>query len=82
MENHEEKVRIFQELCKGIEECGMCLHVCPKNLFKPAMTLNQKGYRPPEITEQESCTSCENCVIFCPDMAIAIAGKTRKRRVQ
>jgi 2-oxoglutarate ferredoxin oxidoreductase subunit delta len=81
-QNHEDKVRIFQELCKGIEECGICIHVCPKKLFKPAMTLNHKGCRPPEIAGQESCTSCGNCMIFCPDMALAVAGKTRKRRVK
>ncbi|MGA3116236.1 MAG: 4Fe-4S ferredoxin [Syntrophobacteraceae bacterium] len=82
VQNHEGKVRIFQELCKGIEECGICLHVCPKKLFKPAVTLNHKGYRPPDIAEQQSCTSCENCMIFCPDMAVAVAGKTRKRHVK
>jgi 2-oxoglutarate ferredoxin oxidoreductase subunit delta len=82
VQNPGSKVRIFPELCKGIEECGICRHVCPKKLFKPSMSLNHKGYRPPETTEQESCTSCENCMIFCPDMAIAVAGRARKRRVK
>ncbi|MBI4963236.1 MAG: 4Fe-4S dicluster domain-containing protein [Desulfomonile tiedjei] len=76
------KVRIYQELCKGVEGCGICLSVCRNEVFKPAATLNRKGYRPPEISEPESCTSCENCMIFCPDLAIAVAAKTRKRRVK
>jgi 2-oxoglutarate ferredoxin oxidoreductase subunit delta len=82
VQNPDGKVRIFQELCKGVEGCGICLHVCRKKLFKPALTLNRKGYRPPVIAEQESCTSCENCEIFCPDMAIAVSGRTGKRRVK
>ena len=76
------KVRIYKELCKGVEGCGICLTVCRHKVFKPASMLNRKGYRPPEIAEPESCTSCENCMIFCPDLAIAVADKTRKRRVK
>ena len=75
-------VRIYQELCKGVDGCGICLSVCRRKVFKPATMLNQKGYRPPEIAEPESCTSCEDCMIFCPDLAIAVAGKSQKRRVK
>jgi 2-oxoglutarate ferredoxin oxidoreductase subunit delta len=74
------KVKVFQELCKGVEGCGICLNVCKSDVFKPAATLNRKGYCPPEIAAPESCTSCENCMIFCPDLAIAVAGKAQKRR--
>ncbi len=75
-------LRIYQELCKGVEGCGICLTVCRNEVFKPAPMLNRKGYRPPEIAEPESCTSCENCMIFCPDLAIAVAGKRPKRSVK
>jgi 2-oxoglutarate ferredoxin oxidoreductase subunit delta len=71
-------VRIFQELCKGVEECGICLSVCRREVFKPASSLNRKGYLPPEIARPESCTSCENCMIFCPDMAITVTKKRSK----
>jgi 2-oxoglutarate ferredoxin oxidoreductase subunit delta len=76
------QVRIYQELCKGVEGCGICLSVCRHKVFKPAATLNAKGYRPPEIAKPESCTSCENCMVFCPDLAVAVAGKPRERRVK
>jgi 2-oxoglutarate ferredoxin oxidoreductase subunit delta len=76
------KVRIYKELCKGVEGCGICLSVCRQKLFKPSQDLNGKGYRPPEITDAEPCTSCENCMIFCPDLAIAVAEKERKRPVK
>jgi 2-oxoglutarate ferredoxin oxidoreductase subunit delta len=75
-------LRIFQELCKGVDGCGICLSVCRKEVFKPGTVLNHKGYRPPEIAQPKSCTSCEDCMIFCPDLAIAVAGKSHKRRVK
>ena len=31
-----EKVRIYKELCKGVEGCGICLSVCRQELFKPS----------------------------------------------
>ncbi len=79
MQDKETRVKIYQELCKGVDECGICIHVCPGKVFKPAATLNTKGYRPPETAELGSCTACENCMIYCPDMAVAMAGKRRKR---
>ena len=75
-----EKVRIYSELCKGVEGCGICLSICRQELFKASSELNRKGYRPPEIAESELCTSCENCMIFCPDLAIAVAKKTEQDR--
>jgi len=72
------EIRIYQDLCKGVEECGICLYVCKETVFKPSENLNRKGYRPPEAAHREACTSCENCVIFCPDLAIAVKGKKSK----
>lgn len=73
------EIRIYQDLCKGVEECGICLYICKKEVFKPSENLNRKGYRPPEMVNHEVCTSCENCMIFCPDLAIAVKGKKLKR---
>lgn len=77
------KVRIYRDLCKGVEECGICVTVCPKELFQPSGALNPKGYRPPEMKDEAACTGCENCMIFCPDLAIAVkrekAAKGAKR---
>ncbi len=73
------QLRIYQELCKGVEGCGICIFTCQKEVFKPSEALNQKGYRPPVVVNQVACTSCENCMIFCPDLAIAVAGKKGKK---
>jgi 2-oxoglutarate ferredoxin oxidoreductase subunit delta len=34
--------------------------------------MNDAGYYPPEVTDQEACTGCRNCMIYCPDFAIAV----------
>ncbi|MBU1206371.1 MAG: ferredoxin family protein [Proteobacteria bacterium] len=77
------EIRIYRELCKGVEECGICREVCPKKLFSPSKSLNRKGYRPPQVTQREACTQCQNCMIYCPDLAIAVehrkAGKGVKK---
>ncbi|MGQ9646901.1 MAG: 4Fe-4S dicluster domain-containing protein [Thermodesulfobacteriota bacterium] len=53
-------LRIFHELCKGVDECGICIYICPKEVFKPSAGLNQKGYRPPLVAKEDQCTSCGN----------------------
>ena len=73
------EIRVFRELCKGVEDCGICVYICSKKLFKPSQDLNPKGYRPPEMIEKEACTGCENCMIFCPDLAISVQKKNAKR---
>ncbi len=69
------EIRIYRELCKGVEECGICMEVCLKKLFSSSESLNRKGYRPPQVTQQEACTQCQNCLIYCPDLAIAVEPK-------
>jgi 2-oxoglutarate ferredoxin oxidoreductase subunit delta len=76
------EIRIFRELCKGVEECGICVEMCPKKLFRPSKSLNPKGYRPPEMTGEEACTGCENCMIYCPDLAIVVKGKKARKGVK
>lgn len=73
-------LRIYHDLCKGVDECGICLYVCQKEVFKPSETLNQKGYRPPVAIKDDQCTACENCMIFCPDLAIVVSGEKLRRR--
>ena len=76
------KLRIYQDLCKGTEECGICLYTCQKEVFKASERLNLKGYRLPEIANEDPCTQCENCMIFCPDLAIVVSGEKRKKGVK
>jgi 2-oxoglutarate ferredoxin oxidoreductase subunit delta len=71
------EMRIYPELCKGVEECRLCMEVCPQKLFSPSESLNRKGYRPPQVTQIDLCTQCQNCMIYCPDLAIAVEPKKR-----
>jgi 2-oxoglutarate ferredoxin oxidoreductase subunit delta len=66
------KVMILRESCKGIENCGICVFVCPKALFKSSEEMNAAGYIPPEITTEQECNTCQNCMIYCPDFAIVV----------
>jgi 2-oxoglutarate ferredoxin oxidoreductase subunit delta len=75
-------LKIYYELCKGVDECGICIYVCPKEVFKPSETLNQKGYRPPVVAQEDECTGCENCMIFCPDLAIVVSEEKMQRRAK
>ena len=73
------KIRIYEELCKGVEECGICVWVCPQRVLKPSSSLNAKGYRPPQVENEDACTGCENCMVYCPDLAIAVASGRRRK---
>ena len=76
------EVTIYQELCKGVEECGICMEVCPKKIFAPAENVNRKGYKPPRLKDAEACTQCQNCMIYCPDLAIAVEPKKSGKGVK
>lgn len=66
------EIRIYEDLCKGVDDCGICVSLCPRKLFQPGAALNRKGYRPPQVKEPEVCTQCGNCMIYCPDLAVAV----------
>jgi 2-oxoglutarate ferredoxin oxidoreductase subunit delta len=66
------KVTLFSQACKGVEDCGICRFVCPKDLFDACEEMNAAGYFPAEIKDESECTGCQNCMIYCPDFAIAV----------
>jgi 2-oxoglutarate ferredoxin oxidoreductase subunit delta len=72
------KVNILSQNCKGVDQCGICKYVCPKDLFRDSKEMNSAGYVPPEMTDEASCTTCENCMIYCPDMAIVVTKSERE----
>ena len=42
-----QKVTLFPQSCKGMEDCGICTFVCPKSLFVASEEMNEAGYLPP-----------------------------------
>ena len=71
-------VTILGEACKGLEDCGICVFVCPKDLFQASESMNASGYIPPELTNADQCTNCRNCMIYCPDFAIIVADESKE----
>jgi len=66
------KITIFSQSCKGVDDCGICMFVCPKQVFAKSGELNEAGYVPPTVSDESLCTGCENCMISCPDFAIVV----------
>ena len=64
------KVTFREDRCKG---CGLCIEVCPKKILRFAEErLNEKGFNPAEITDQDACISCAFCATICPDCVITV----------
>ena len=73
------KITILSESCKGVEDCGICLYVCPREVLIPSEDLNERGYLPPRTGDESRCILCGNCMISCPDFAIIVqTGRSRK----
>ena len=63
------EVRIDPKFCKGCDMCRVC---CPKDIIILSKHINEKGYTPAEVTDQEQCIGCKACALICPDCAITI----------
>ncbi|MBT4504237.1 MAG: 4Fe-4S dicluster domain-containing protein [Gemmatimonadetes bacterium] len=66
------RVHIDPQLCKGTEGCGICVDLCRAKVLAPAPTLSARGVHPAEIVELKECTGCDLCMLYCPDLAIAV----------
>jgi len=64
------QVALDLELCKV---CGICIELCPEDVFDR----DKQGY--PVVTRAEDCTSCLLCEIHCPDFAIEVQRRARKK---
>ena len=63
------EVRIDSDFCKG---CELCRINCPKEIIAMSTHINEKGYCPAEVNNQELCIGCKACALLCPDGAISI----------
>jgi len=55
-------LQMDQDKCSG---CGMCLEVCPQQVF----TLGEKVS---SITDRDACMECSACARNCPRQAISV----------
>ncbi|MCE5250420.1 ferredoxin family protein [bacterium] len=74
MSNH--TIHVNEDRCKGVDGCGLCIHICPKNVYEKAGHLTEKGVYSPEPVHIEACTACKLCMIYCPDLAIVVEPAT------
>jgi len=65
-------VHIEPRLCKGTEGCGICVDLCPVDVLGPAASLSARGVHPAAVLKPEACTGCDLCMLYCPDLAIAV----------
>jgi len=72
-------IHIDSNLCKG---CGICVEFCPKNVFRLREDLSESGIHLAVAAEEEKCTVCHLCELYCPDFAIAVVekGKSSSRK--
>ncbi len=64
------RVTFEERYCKG---CELCVSVCPVHIIEMDHSrLNENGYHPAGVTEQEKCIACANCAITCPDSVITV----------
>ena len=63
------EIEINQKWCKG---CYICLESCPKKVFEKSAEVCEKGFFPVFVARPEDCTSCLQCEMICPDLAINV----------
>ena len=66
------RVHIDPHLCKGTEGCGICVDLCRAKVLGPADALSARGVHPAVVLHLEQCTGCDLCMLYCPDLAVAV----------
>jgi 2-oxoglutarate ferredoxin oxidoreductase subunit delta len=63
------KVKVDEKLCKG---CYFCVKFCPMGVFVRSDIIGELGYNIAQVESPEKCTGCKACLLYCPDLAVAI----------
>jgi 2-oxoglutarate ferredoxin oxidoreductase subunit delta len=64
-------VQLDLKLCKA---CGICIELCPEQVF------DRDGFGNPVLARPEACTQCLLCELHCPDFAIEVRRRERKSK--
>jgi 2-oxoglutarate ferredoxin oxidoreductase subunit delta len=72
------QVYVDQDACKGTDECGICAWICPTDVFDRSSRLTSRGIAPPVVARIADCVGCENCMVYCPDLAIVVVKDSRQ----
>ena len=66
----EPRIDIYRAWCKA---CGICVAFCPTG----ALAKDEAGY--PYVKDVGKCIRCGWCEIRCPDFAITVEQKSKKK---
>lgn len=66
------EIHIIKNRCKG---CGICIEICQNKILEISEETNKYGYHPPTVKNQDECTNCGLCEMFCPDFAIWVVSQ-------
>jgi len=64
------KIDIFKAWCKA---CGICVAFCPREV----LAIDEEGY--PFVKDLDACTGCGWCEIRCPDFAITVETRSKRK---
>ena len=74
-----ERIEIDRRYCKG---CMLCKTICPCDVFEPGKTRSDLDYLMPEPVRIENCRVCGLCQSTCPDMALTVFAKKKRKENQ
>jgi len=66
------KVTIIADFCKGGDDCDECIRFCPEKVLDRGTVPNERGYFPPVVVNEEKCTVCGRCQLYCSENAIFV----------
>lgn len=69
---------LFPQYCKG---CGLCKEKCPNQVLVWSDKLGVYGTPSVRPKDEDSCIACNICEMVCPDCAIYIEKKKKKKAV-
>jgi 2-oxoglutarate ferredoxin oxidoreductase subunit delta len=70
------RIEIHLDWCKG---CHICVGVCPRHVLEVDEAAFLNGFHPVAVARPDDCTSCLLCELLCPDLAITVEPKTRRK---